>query len=166
MLAPAKWLLHWTSALLIVVLLLTALPLPVLSALRPGQGSWLYWHVAAGWMIGAVTLIRLTRYGLAKDFPAIELKGWQLAKPILIGGVVTLIVTGLLAFRNAPLRAPLEVLGLFEAPVLFKDNHSLHFASAQAHRWLSYLLAALLALHIAAAMPKARTFVRSFAFRA
>ena len=155
-----KWILHWTSALLVLGIMLTALPLSFLSELRPGQDSWLHWHVVAGWTIGLVTLLRLARYGLARDFPAFSMKGWQFAKDILLGVVVILIVTGFLAFRNVPLRAPLEILGLFEVPVLFKDSHSLHFTSIQAHRWLSYLSVFLLALHIGAVMPKARRFAK------
>ena len=143
-----KALLHWITAAVAVGVLLTALPLDALSALRPGQASWLYWHIAGGWIVGAATVIRFARYATAGDFPSAWRRPASMLMILMLAFLAAGIAAGLLAFRNPPLRAPLTVLGLFDAPVLFGGDHALHTVAIASHRWLSYSLAGLIALHV------------------
>ena len=152
-----KSILHWITAAAAVAVLLTALPLDALAALRPSQGSWLYWHIAGGWIIAAATAVRFARYAMAGDFP----RAWRIPASLLMMLMLALlaagIAAGLLAFRNPPMRAPLTVLGLFDAPVLFRGDHALHRYAIAWHRWLAYSLAGLIVLH---AMVNIRSVMR------
>jgi len=67
-----KWALHWMTAALVLAVLSTALPLAALSAIRPAQGQWLYWHIAGGWLIAVLTLVRLVRYAIVRTILAIR----------------------------------------------------------------------------------------------
>ena len=139
--------LHWITAAAVVAVLLTAVPSDSLSALRPGQGGWLYWHIAGGWLIAAATVFRFGRYAIVGDGPAARQGAASILMLVMLVVLAAVIAAGLLAFRNPPMRAPLTVLGFFEAPVLFRENHALHWTAVLTHRWLSYLLAGLLAMH-------------------
>lgn len=139
--------LHWIIAAAVVAVLLTAVPSVSLSALRPGQSEWLYWHIAGGWAIVTATVIRFGRYAIVGDGPSARQGAASILMLLMLVVLAAVIVAGLLAFRNPPLRAPLRVLGLFEAPVLFRENHALHWTAVLTHRWLSYLLVGLLAMH-------------------
>jgi cytochrome b561 len=165
---PARFLkdiLHWITAAAALAVLLTALPSDWLSALRPGQGRWLYWHIAGGWVIAAATVIRFGRYVIVGDRPAVREGAACILMLLMLAVLAADIAAGLLAFRNLPMRAPLTVLGLFEAPVLFHENHGLHWTAVSAHRWLSYLLAGLLAMHAPVGLHNLSRRLRSTSIR-
>ena len=138
---------HWITATTVVAVLMTALPSDLLSALRPEQGRWLYWHLAGGWAIATATIIRFGRYAIVGDGPAARRNVASILMLLLLAVLVADVAAGMLAFRNPPLRIPLTVLDLFEAPVFFRKNHAIHWAAVSTHRWLSYLLAGLLVVH-------------------
>ncbi len=142
-----KQILHWSTAASVSAVLLTALPLGILAAIRPSEAQWLYWHMGAGWLIAAVSIIRFGRYAVAGDFPSSWRRPAAALMTILLFVLVAEIAAGLLAFRNSPMRAPLLVLNLFEAPVFFRDNHVVHGISVSFHRWLSYAIAGLVIVH-------------------
>lgn len=143
-----RWLMHWLSALLVLFLLLTAMPLAILAGLRPPLRLWNAIHLSAGWALLVVTLLRLLTLaaGDARDAFA----NGKVRAAVKIALLVTLIVilaAGSVIYRPSPLQGAAYVFGVFEATRLANIGHALHLQLLALHRYASFILAALLVVH-------------------
>lgn len=72
-------------------------------------------------------------------------------KIVLLVTLVSILVAGPLIYRPSPLQGPTFIFNLIEAAPLVDIGHTLHLQLLALHRYASYVLAALLLLHIALA---------------
>lgn len=145
------WTVHWISAALVVAVLLTALPFTGLSILRPSPRLWASIHLTLGWTLAGFMLYRLLSLFLARGAwprpgnPA----GWRaILKISLLAVTIFITVTGTVIYRSSPLQRPALVFGLIEAGPIISLDHAMHLQVIALHRYASFLLAALLAVHL------------------
>ena len=144
------WLIHWTSAALIAALIVTALPLAALSALRPSLRAWPDFHLSLGWTLATLTVVRLVLL-----FPVLKESHW--AKPnklraslkaALLVTTVLVVATGAVIYRASPLKGAAKIFGFIEAGPLITLSHPVHMQLLTFHRAASYGLLLLIAAHI------------------
>jgi len=146
-----RWLTHWLSALLVMFLLLTALPWAALSGLRPSPGIWPALHMSAGWVLLAVTALRIAALCAGNARSAFPAAGARAAvKVALLATLTAILAAGPFVYRPSPLQGPSVLFGYVEAPA-WLVSHALHLQLLALHRYAPFLLAALLAFHIALA---------------
>jgi cytochrome b561 len=144
---PLLVVLHWLLAVLILAALVVGFfGLAAMPNADPAKIAVLRWHMAGGMLILALTLVRfVVRLLTAKPAPANRLAplvhyGFYLLVVLMVGtGFATGLLAGLpeivFAQSGAPLPATFAVYPTF-----------------QAHFWLATLLAALVVLHVLAAL--------------
>jgi cytochrome b561 len=147
------WLLHWTTAGLVIAILLTSLPIEALQSLPATGLSWIRTHIFLGVTVLAVTIARLPWKVIGpprqRRSRGSFRMNWYFQWSLLIL-LLALSVTGLLAFQQPPLALPVRVFGVRIAPPIALD-HSMHMTFVSLHRWIAFAFPILLVLHIAQA---------------
>ena len=147
----AMWL-HWVIAALVVANLTIGLlrgPVPALGALMPA-------HQAIGLTVLALTLVRIAwRLGHRPPPLPTEIPGWQRFASATVHAALYLLLlampaTGWLLVSGGE-RRPLTWFGLFPLPYLPATPAAADAGDA-AHVVLGWLMLALVALHVAAAL--------------
>jgi cytochrome b561 len=151
---PAK-LLHWIAALAIIVLLAHGWWMTHMTA-RPDRFVNYSWHAALGYDLLVLLVLRLL-WRWANPVPALpaDLKRWERVAALSghIGLYILMLAASLTGWALAgTLRTPIskDLLGL-PIPLIVQDR-ALHSLLEDSHMILSYLLAALVVVHIAGAL--------------
>ena len=150
-------LLHWVGALAVLVLLAHGWWM-VHAAPRPERFANYTWHAAIGYDLLALLVLRLL-WRWMNPVPAMpgELKQWEViaARSGHIGLYVLLFAASLSGWALAgtfkvPIR--LDLFGLPVVQIVSSSDRALHNFFEESHMIASYLLAALVVLHIAGAL--------------
>lgn len=152
--ATSKWL-HWLVAACIL------LTVPVAIAMGrvpqgPTQDSLYDLHKALGVLIFILVVLRLAnRLIRGAPMPAPGIERWQKAASSATHGsiyvlLVAMPIVGYLA--NSAYGAPTPFFGLFTIPPIIGKNEPLSDALFAGHRWAGFLLIALVAMHVCAAL--------------
>jgi cytochrome b561 len=151
---PAK-LLHWLGAILILVLLAHGWWMTHMAA-RPDRLVNYNWHAAIGYDLLALLVLRLL-WRWAHAVPALpaDLRPWErlLAHAGHFGLYLFMFGSTLTGWALAgTFRSPMnkDAFGLTVPPI--SQNRSLHGLFEESHTILSYLLGALVVVHIAGAL--------------
>jgi cytochrome b561 len=142
------WVLHWTSALLVLFLLTTSLTSGLGITRRLFPGSWMDWHLSVGILLLVVTVVRLKFSLSGKLLPPMRLPIAQRIKGILVLTVLVAGVSGLTIFQKPPFGRSGMLFGSFPMPTLIRLDHSVHYVIIDLHIVLSCAIAALLIWHI------------------
>ena len=147
----AMWL-HWAIAFFIVV----NLAIGLLRGLIPVMRTWMPGHKAIGLTVLALTLVRIG-WRLANPAPRLPatMPAWQRGAAHLLHACLYLLLlamplTGWLLVSGAH-RRPLDWFGLFPVPYLPVAPTTADAADG-AHTLLGWLMLALVAIHVAAAL--------------
>ena len=145
---------HWTIAVLVIVNILIGL---FHESLLDGVRAAMPLHKSIGLLVLVLTLGRIG-WRLTHRPPPLpaEMKGWEksaahIAHWALYALMLLLPLTGWLLVSNMRRPAPLAWFGLFQVPLL-PVSRGVAGAAHQAHGVLGYLMAALVVLHVAAAL--------------
>jgi len=158
--SPAAWgwpskILHWLGALAVLILLIHGWWM-VHMAPRPERFANYTWHAAIGYDLLAVLVLRLL-WRWANPVPAMpgDLKRWEVvaAQAGHIGLYILLFAASLTGWALAgTFRNPMR-LDLFGLPIpQIVSDRTLHDIFEEAHVISSYLLAALVVVHIAGSL--------------
>jgi cytochrome b561 len=166
-------LLHWATALLVVGQWLLGRYMTGLGPEAVAEKFVLYQrHKSLGAVILALTLVRLAWRWFDRERPGPEpgTPPWQRRAAALTHGLLYLLLlilplTGFLAAAASPLGIPTVLFGVLPVPHPIGPDAALEAAFALAHRVQGWALAALVALHVAAALKhhvidRDRTLVR------
>lgn len=152
---PAKAL-HWIGTILIVVLILHGWWMTHMTP-RPERFANYAWHAAVGYDLLALTLLRLL-WRWMNPTPALpsDLRRWErlAAHAGHIGLYVLMFAAAVSGWALAgTFRRPLDhdLFGLRIPAIGYQDSF-LHDLMEESHMVLSYLLAALVVLHVAGAL--------------
>ena len=162
------WLLHWVSALLVVFLLATSLASGLGLTTRWFPARWMDWHLSAGVVLLAVTVIRFKTSrpfkGLANVF-AFRKPDAHAIKSFLFLVVLVVVLSGLAIFQKPPFGRSGTLFGWFPMPTLIRLNHSIHYVIIDIHIVMSCIIAVFLIAHIIAGLQRSRAGGQSrFAF--
>lgn len=144
------WVLHWTSALLVLFLLITSLTSGLGITRRLFPGSWMDWHLSAGILLLIITIVRL-KFSLPGKLlsptrlPIVQRIKWLLFLMVLVAGI-----SGLTIFQKPPFGRAGMLFGSFPMPTLIRLDHSVHYVIIDLHIILSCIIAGLLIWHIRA----------------
>ena len=142
------WVLHWTSALLVLFLLTTSLTSGLGITRRVFPGSWMDWHLSGGILLLVVTVVRL-KFSLSRKFLyPMRLPIAQRIKGILVLTVLVAGISGLAIFQKPPFGRSGMLFGSFPMPTLIRLDHSVHYVIIDLHILLSCVIAGLLIWHI------------------
>ena len=145
------WIVHWVSALLLIFLLMTSLPIAILEWLRPSPRSWMTIHMTAGWTLTIITAYRLAASTYLSRFRTFlssrNASSRTISRYVLLVLAVVVLMAGLVIYRPSPLAKPVYLFGFFAAPPLVNLPHEAHLQAIALHRYGRYVLVALLALH-------------------
>jgi len=151
---PRRYL-HWLVALLLVVQIPLAW-IMVEQQLGPDKLGNYALHKSLGIALLALGLLRILaaastpRPPLPSALPRAQRVAARSAEGILFLVLIVMPLTGWLMSSAA--NFPVSVFGWFTLPDLVAPDETLFSELQQVHRWLSYLLLATAALHIAAAL--------------
>jgi cytochrome b561 len=150
---PAR-LAHWLTAAFVVLAFFVGLTM-----LRVGQGSLqdqlFDWHRSFGATIFALAALRLL-WRLRHPAPPLpEMPGWMraaawLSHRLLYAFMLALPLLGWLG--SSAFGAPVHIYGLFDLPPLVKPDRPLADVVLAIHRYGAFALAALVVLHVGAAL--------------
>lgn len=144
------WLLHWTSAFLVLFLLITSLTSGLGIARRLFPGSWMDWHLSVGILLLVVTVVRLKFSLSGKRLSPMSLSPAQRIKWLLLLMVLVVGISGLTIFQKPPFGRSGMLFGSFPMPTLIRLDHSVHYVIIDLHIVLSCVIAGLLIWHIKA----------------
>lgn len=149
-------LLHWSTALLVVVLFALGLWMSGLDLFSPWYRRAPALHQGLGVLLALLVLLRLVWRSLspppaplASHGPRLRLAA-RLAHGLLYAGLLALVLSGYL-LSTAEGR-PVEVFGLFSLPVLITPWPGQRLLAAALHQWLAWGLIGLALLHALAAL--------------
>ena len=152
--ASSKWL-HW----LVAASVLTTVPVALLMtrmASGPFQNTLYNLHKSLGVLILALMVARLAnRFIVGAPAPDPTLKPWERAVSSAVHGLLYVLLVGMAIVgwtANSAYGAPTPFFGLFNLPALVAKNEALAERLFFFHRWTGYAVAALAAMHIAAAL--------------
>jgi cytochrome b561 len=155
---PAKTL-HWMVAVLVIGMLMLGFTMVWLVSGLGTKFQLYQLHKSFGVLVWALVVVRLVWRWLNSRVPTLppELKPWERAAASLThrGFYVLLLVlpiTGWIMASASPLGVPTMVFGLFTLPNLVGSDAALEHGMKLVHGGLALALAALLALHVAAAL--------------
>lgn len=152
--APAKAL-HWTIAVLILGLMVlgwAAASWP----LSHTKISLFYWHKSLGMLVLALALLRVLwrllniRPGLPEQMPLLERRLAAASHVLLYLLPVVMPLSGWVI--NSAANFPFKVLGIWPLPALVPPSKTVQGLAETVHLSLFWILAALLVLHVAAAL--------------
>jgi cytochrome b561 len=153
---PSK-LLHWVGALAVLILLLHGWWM-VHMAPRPERFANYTWHAAIGYDLLALLVLRLL-WRWMNPVPAMpgDLKRWEViaARSGHVGLYVLLFASALTGWALAGTFKRPMTLDLFGVPIpqiVSSGGRALHDFFEEAHMITSYLLAALIVVHIAGSL--------------
>jgi len=148
-------LLHWLIALMVIATMPIGRTMIQPGLARPLQDTLFILHKNGGVIILSLMLIRLA-WRLLNPPPPLpaSVPGWQqraskLAHWGLYGMVILMAVTGYVRVRAGGF--PVEMLDAIGAPALVPRSEPLAKAAQNVHFFASYVLMAMIALHLAAA---------------
>jgi cytochrome b561 len=148
-------LLHW----LIAACVLTTIPVAIWMKNAPEgplQNTLYNLHKSIGILILMLMILRIiNRFVVGSPAPEPSLKRWERAVSSAVHGLlyVLLVAMGIVGWvANSAYGAPTPFFGLFELPALVGKNEALSERLFFIHRWTGFAVAALAAMHIAAAL--------------
>jgi len=149
-------LLHWLIALLIVGTFTLGLVMTDIPGLTPTKLKYFSWHKWAGVTILLLVCLRLL-WRLFRAAPAYpdSMQPWekQVAHWTHVGLYVLMFAVPLSGyFFSLAAGVPVVYFGLFQLPVLIAKNPELKEVLEEVHYWLNMTMAALVALHVLAAL--------------
>lgn len=152
--ATSKWL-HWLIAICVLAIVPIGLLLPYTEA-GPFQDRLYNIHKSLGVLILALMLLRLiNRLVVGSPAPEPSLATWQRTASSAVHGLlyVLLIAQPIIGnAANSAYGASTPFFGLFELQPIVTQNEALSKALFAVHRWLGILIAALVLVHIGAAL--------------
>ena len=148
--------LHWLIALLVVANFGLGLYMTEIEGLTPAKLRYFSWHKWAGVTVLLLATVRVL-WRLANPVPPYpdSMPPWQqrIATTIHFGLYALLFGVPLSGyFLSLAAGVPVVYLGLFELPVLIGKDPGLKEVLEEAHELLNWLLAALVAVHVLAAL--------------
>ena len=167
---PVSRLVHWSGALLTIVLLALGLIIDDVVTEGPLHRRLSAWHYGLGMLSLLPLLLRvqwsvLTALGRRRPEPLSPpgLQRWieQGVHAALLAVLMVMALTGPLMFWSEG--EPIHVLGWFSVPSPIEANAALHYYSGRLHDVGAKLMLALLALHVAGALRHGRTSLRRMA---
>jgi cytochrome b561 len=155
---PAKTL-HWTVAALVIGMLVLGFTMVWLVSGLGTKFQLYQLHKSFGMLVWALVVVRLLWRWLNPQVPALPpgLKPWErTAASFTHRGFYALLlvlpITGWIMASASPLGLPTMVFGLFTLPDLVGPDAALEHGMKLVHGGLALAVAALLALHVAAAL--------------
>lgn len=149
---------HWISAALIAGMI--GLGLYMTHAdIEAGEAFDLYqWHKSFGFVALALVVIRLiirmcvNRPSFPRGMRPVEIALAKAAHALFYALLFALPLLGWIMVSASPLPIPTMLFGLAEIPSIAAPNEQLYEAARTAHRLCAWTLAALIVMHIAAAL--------------
>jgi cytochrome b561 len=148
--------LHWLIALLIVANFVLGLVMTDIPGLTPTKLRYFSWHKWAGIVVLALATLRLLwrLYRQPPAYPA-SLPAWQARvshrlHQVLYGLMFAVPLSGY--FYSMAAGVPVVLFGLFALPTLIEASPTLKPVLGALHYWLNMGLAALVAVHVLAAL--------------
>lgn len=153
---PVSQALHWLVVLLVLVLAIVGLSLDSLP--KTPKSFWVFTlHKSVGVSVLVLVLLRLGwRLYAGAPRPVAGTPGWQArvasaTHTLLYALLLAMPLSGWLYDSASGLR-PFRWFGLVALPKLAGPDEALAASAREAHEWLFWLLVALVALHVAAAL--------------
>ncbi len=155
------WVLHWTSALWVIFLLLTSLTSGLGLTARLFPGSWMNWHLSIGILLLVATAARLVLLFKGNFLTSIRqlFAHWIKLTLLLIVFIAGLL--GLVVFQKPPFGPSGVLFGSFPMPTLIRLDHSIHNVIINLHIALSCIIAVLLIFHMKAGFQRLPSIGRS-----
>jgi cytochrome b561 len=147
--------LHWLVAVLIVVQATLGVA-AVAWRLSPAKLHLFVWHKSLGMLILALVAVRLAvrathrAPALPATMPRLERRAARASHALLYALMVALPLSGWVV--NSAANVPVRLFWLLPLPAIAAPSQSLEAVAARTHLMLVVALAALLALHVAAAL--------------
>lgn len=157
--SPVVWVLHWTSALLVLFLLATSLLSGFGVTTRLFPGAWMDWHLSIGIALLAVTVLRMWISRPWKDVGRIfsfNKSGGPAIRSILLFAAFLVVLSGLMIFQKPPFGRSGVLFGYFPMPTLIRLDHGIHNVIIDIHIVLSLIIAVLLGAHVIAGLQRVR----------
>jgi cytochrome b561 len=155
---PVSKLLHW----LVAICVLTTAPVAIaMGRVSPGplQNNLYNFHKSLGVLILVLMLLRLlNRLSVGAPAPEPGIEPWQRAVSSAVHGMLYLLllampIVGYVAnSAMGEAGTPTPFFGLFELPPIVAPNEPLSERLFMLHRWVGYLVIALVLMHVSAAL--------------
>jgi cytochrome b561 len=148
--------LHWLIALGVFVLVGIAWYMVDIPKGAPERAFWFNLHKSVGTTIGVLVLIRLwwrlthRPPALPTSMPAWEITASKTSHALLYTCVILMPVTGFVASQFT--KYGVKYFGLFSIGPLFTENKEVRDAIQEVHEIISFVLVALVVVHILAAL--------------
>ncbi|CAG9169397.1 cytochrome b [Cupriavidus pinatubonensis] len=148
--------LHWIIALLIFAAFGLGWYMTGIPGLTPTKLKLFSWHKWLGVTVFGIAVLRVLWRAthaappVAAGTPAWQAKAAAGAHHLLYVLIIVVPITGYLYSLAAGV--PVVYLGLWKMPVLIEPNDALKEVFKAVHVWLNYLMAAVVAVHAAAAI--------------
>lgn len=148
--------LHWLIALLIVAAFTMGLVMVDIPGFTPTKLKYFSWHKWLGVTVLALAAIRLLwRRANRPPPPPAGVAAWQLkaadATHVLLYVLMFAVPLSGYLYTTAA-GVPVVYLGMWQIPALFEADTALKAALKPVHYWLNMALAALVFMHVAAAL--------------
>lgn len=145
------WLLHWTTAALVALMLLASLPIPYPDSIRVSPSLWMGIHMSVGWILVVITAVRLMVLALLRprgDVRIFRPRGLRaLMKVLLLASLAVILATGVVIYRPSPLSPRIYLFDLFQAGAVVNLGHAIHLQFIMFHRYLAYALTVFFIIH-------------------
>ena len=154
--SPAAITLHWLVALLIAGTFTLGLVMTDIPGLTPTKLKYFSWHKWAGVTVLLLAALRLL-WRLRRPAPAFpaSMPAWQHVAAHGTHAVLYLLMFGVPLsgyFYTLAAGVPVVYFGLFQLPQLIEPNLALKPVLKAVHYWLNMGMAALVVMHVAAAL--------------
>ena len=154
--SPAARFFHWLTAALVLISIPIGLTMVNVPNLGPTGDTLFHLHRSIGALVLVITVFRLI-YRLRHPAPPLpaEMPAWQqsAARGTHWALYVLLIVQPIVGWiATSAYRAPVLFFWLFELPPIWKEDRAFSEAMFRIHMGTGILIAALITLHIAAAL--------------
>jgi cytochrome b561 len=152
--SPVAKIFHWLVLALLTAQFAVAWTMPHIGRNTPDEGL-VSWHLSLGTALLFVVVLRLVWRGFRPVMPLPGLPGWQRQVATLTHAAlyVMLIVMPLLGWAAADFRAyPVKLFGILPLPAIAPKGAQWAHTAGDVHNFLSYVLLAVIALHIVAAL--------------
>ena len=152
---PTTKILHWLIVLLLAIQYAIGWAMPDIHRGTKPEGL-IAWHLWVGALIILVVAVRVS-WRLAHPVPLLEdgAPAWQNALARLTHGLLYLILVVLVAlgWANASARGyAVSFFGMMPLPAIMPEGSRAGMAMGDVHSFIGWLLLALIALHVAAAL--------------